>query len=315
MRLSSYVLSFCLHLAAFLLIWFWPASPLIKLDAPPVLISLVDGAPGGNRTPSPIQGQMGSPGEGPLAPTPPAPKAEIAAPEQQAIKEPAPRVAQPRQENTPKPPEPIKPELKPEPKEDATPIAEKKEKIEPPKPKEDKQPEPPKEKPKPTPKDQKDSKDQKGKDDPVAAALAQVKRNASSRADSGDRGNAVEQALAQAKRKAGGNRGGGGGEGDGPGGGGLGNLYMGQVMLAVRPNWGFATPGRANLRCVVKVRVDMEGAVLQAQILQGSGNAQYDSSAVNAVVRTGQAGLFPPPPSPEYTELDLVFTFDELMGR
>jgi Periplasmic component of the Tol biopolymer transport system len=37
MRLASYVLSFCLHAAIFLLIWFWPSSPPIKLDTPPVM--------------------------------------------------------------------------------------------------------------------------------------------------------------------------------------------------------------------------------------------------------------------------------------
>ena len=30
MRLASYVLSFCLHLAAFLLIWFWPSHPPVR---------------------------------------------------------------------------------------------------------------------------------------------------------------------------------------------------------------------------------------------------------------------------------------------
>ena len=148
----------------------------------------------------------------------------------------------------------------------------------------------------------------------MAAALQQA-RKASSRSESGDRGNAVEQALAQAKRRAGGNRGGGGGEGDGPGGGGLGDVYMGQVMLAVRPNWGFASAGRVNLRCVLNVRVDMQGRVQQATVTHSSGNAQYDSSAVNAVIRTSQSGQFPPPPSVEYSELEMVFTLDELMGR
>ena len=31
--------------------------------------------------------------------------------------------------------------------------------------------------------------------------------------------------------------------------------------------------------------------------------------------RTSRAGAFPPPPSEQYTELDLVFTLNELMGR
>ncbi|MBO4301516.1 MAG: TonB C-terminal domain-containing protein, partial [Desulfovibrio sp.] len=125
----------------------------------------------------------------------------------------------------------------------------------------------------------------------------------------------VEQALAQARRRAGGNRGGGGGEGEGPGGGGLGDVYMGQVMLAVRPNWGFASAGRINLRCVVNVKVDAQGKVQQTTITRSSGNAQFDASAVNAIVRTSQSGDFPPPPSSAYGDLDLVFTLDEMMGR
>ena len=132
MRLASYVLSFCLHAAIFLLIWFWPSSPPIKLDTPPVMISLVDGATGGNRTPSPILGHMGQPGDGPMAPTPPAPKSEVAAPERAEVKEPKPVPPQPKQDaaaevKKPEPkPEP-KPQPKPEPKEEAKPIAQKKE--------------------------------------------------------------------------------------------------------------------------------------------------------------------------------------------
>lgn len=322
MRLASYVLSFCLHAAIFLLIWFWPSHPPIKLDTPPVMISLVEGATGGNRTPSPILGHMGQPGDGPLAPTPPAPKAEVAAPERAEVKEPKPLPPQPKQEaaavKKPEPkPEP-KPQPKPEPKEEAKPIAAKKEDK--PKPKDEPKKEAAKDQKKPEPtkaeakKDAKESKDAKSNTDPVAAALQQA-RKATSRAESGDRGSAIEQALAQAQRHAGGNRGGGGGEGNGPGGGGLGDVYMGQVMLAVRPNWGFASAGRVNLRCVINVKVDAQGKVLQTAVTHGSGNSQFDASAVNAIIRTSQSGQFPPPPSADYSDLDLVFTLDELMGR
>ena len=323
MRLASYVLSFCLHAAIFLLIWFWPSSAPIKLDTPPVMISLVEGATGGNRTPSPILGHMGQPGDGPLAPTPPAPKAEVAAPERVEVKEPKPVPPQPKQDavavKKPEPkPEP-KPQPKPEPKEDAKPIAQKKEDK--PKPKEEPQKEAPKNQKKPEPpkaeakKDAKESKDAKSNVDPVAAALQQA-RKASSRADSGDRGNAVEQALAQAQRRAGGNRGGGGGEGTGPGGGGLGDVYMGQVMLAVRPNWGFTSASRLNLRCIINIKVDAQGKLLQNPVVtHSSGNAQFDASAASAIVRTANSGQFPPPPSADYGDLDLVFTLDELMGR
>ena len=148
----------------------------------------------------------------------------------------------------------------------------------------------------------------------MAEALRQA-RKASSRADSGDRGSAVERALGEARRNAGGHDGGGGGEGEGSGGGGLANVYLGEVMLAVRPNWAYASASRVNLACVVRVAVDLQGNVMLAEIERSSGNAQFDASAVNAVIRTNQAGLFPPPPSPEFLDLHLVFNMNELMGR
>lgn len=318
MRLASIFLSLAFHTVIILLIFFWPAPPPLRIQTPPMMISLVEGETGGARAPSPILGHTGEAGDGPIAPAPPAPKADIAAPEQ--IK--APDIQAPAPEEPPVParpepiqipekqPEPVKipeppreipkqPENKPEPKKPEP------KKPEPKKP-EPKKPEPPKPPQKPAPR--------KPQVDPVTAALQQA-RKATSRSESGDRGNAVEQALAQARRGASGTRGGGGGEGAGPGGGGLGDVYIGQVMLAVRPNWGYASPGRRSLACVVKVNVDMQGKVLNAAISQSSGNAQFDASAVNAVVRTGNAGQFPPPPNQDYTDLDLVFTLDEMMGR
>lgn len=327
MHLAALIISLCLHTGVFLLIFFWPASQPLRLSAPPMMISLVEGAPGGNMLPSPILGHVGEAGDGPVAPAPPAPKAEIAAPAREEIKGPdlqAPQQAEipapvkpepvPVPENKPEPvpvpeppkPEPPKPTPKPEPKPE--PKKEEPKKTEPKKP-EQKKPEPKKPEPKkPAPK-------KPAKVDPIAAALAQARRKASSRAESGDRGNAIEAALAQARRGASGTGGGGGGEGEGPGGGGLGDVYIGQVMLAVRPNWGFASSGRKSLACVVKVLVDLQGKVQRAEISQSSGNAQFDASAVNSIIRTSEAGDFPPPPNQDYTDLDLVFTLDEMMGR
>lgn len=323
MRVAPYLISLCLHAAVFLLIWFWPATPPVRLDSPPIMISLVEGAPGGNRAPSPILGHMGEATDGPLAPTPPAPMSEIAAPANERRPEPKPLQNPAPEKSTPQKPEPKaipiaakKPETpvaepkKPEPRRDEpAPRAKPEAKKEEPKKEAPKKETPKKEQPQKKP-----EKKAQPKSDPIADALRQA-RKASSRANSGDRGNAIEQALAQARKGAGGTRGGGGGEGDGPGGGGLGDVYMGQVMLAVRPNWGFASAGRLNLRCLVKVQVDMQGNVLQAVLSQSSGNAQYDASAINAVIRTGQAGQFPAPPSPQYRELDLIFNFNDLMGR
>ena len=315
MRLASYVISLCLHAAAFMLLWFWPASPPLDLNSPPVMISLVDAPLGGNRLPSPILGHQGKPADGPLAPSAPAPKNEVAAPAVKQSSEPKPQPA-PLREAAPQKAEPVKEAPKPVKAPDETKLLaeQKKEESKPAEKPADKKPEPRKpekkkeqDKPKPAPKPA-------PKPDPVAEALRQA-RKASSRADSGDRGSAVERALGEARRNAGGHDGGGGGEGEGSGGGGLANVYLGEVMLAVRPNWAYASASRVNLACVVRVAVDLQGNVMLAEIERSSGNAQFDASAVNAVIRTNQAGLFPPPPSPEFLDLHLVFNMNELMGR
>ena len=263
MPLASYVLSLCLHIGIILIIWLWPASKPLVYPEQPVMISLVDGAPGGNKEPSPILGPMGAKADGESAPAPAAKKAEVAQQEREETR--AAPIKAPKDERPMKKEEPKKPELKPAPKQEVQP----KEKAISPKKKDIKE-EPKKkdeEKPKPQAKPQEQKQDQKqktsGKDtkdsenkgaedkDAIASALNQARRKATSRtgSDSGG-GSSVEQALAQARKNAGGNRGGGGGEGSGPGGGGLHSVYLGQVMLAVRPNWGYASGSRANLQCI-----------------------------------------------------------------
>lgn len=328
MRLASYVLSLTLHLGLILAILFWPSPAPIKLDSMPVQISLVDGAMGGNRTPSPMLGPQGHKADK-IAPPMPAPqKSEVSPPAPTAQETP---VAQSKQ-NLQKPePQPTpKPKPQPEPEPEATPIADKK--------KPEKKPDPPKEEPKEAPKKEtkpepkKETKPEAKKEetkpkkeeakapeskkavDPVAEALAKAKA-ASSRESSPQRGTAVERALAEAKRKAGGAGGGGGGEGDGPGGGGIGDVYIGQVMLAVRPNWGFASASRSNLTCSVRVQVDAQGKVLRAELEASSGNSLFDTSAVNAVKKTGADGQFPVPPGPQYHDLILSFNLNEMAGR
>ena len=307
MNWASYLLSLCLHLAVFLLIMFWPSSPPVNLETPPVMISLVDGAPGGNRTPSSILGKMGKPTDGPKDVSPPAKKADAAAPERPEVKadptadkaRPVEAKPEPKVERKPEPKHEVKP--KPEPK-DATPVADKKDK----KKKEDKKKDDDK-------KPEKPKKDDKKKDDKKSTPKDDKKTD--KKADKPSKGDPVAAAMNQARRNAGGDGGGGGGEGDGPGGGGLNDVYMGQVMLAVRPNWSFTSATRLNLVCVVRVKVNLQGEVEKVDVTQSSGNAQYDSSAANAIWRTSRAGAFPPPPSEQYTELDLVFTLNELMGR
>ena len=329
MPLASYVLSLCLHVLIILIIWFWPAGkPLINLEQP-VMISLVAGAPGGNKTPSPILGPMGAKAEGEPAPAPAAQQADVAASEREATK--ASEIKAPKDEKPMLKEEPKKPELKPEPRKEPEP---KEKPVSPKKREEVRKPEPKKEeeKPKPEPKKpQEEKKDKKqttaGRDqksserkakedkDAIAGALNQARRKATSRGSSGSsQGSSVEQALAEARRNAGGNRGGGGGEGSGPGGGGLHSVYIGQVMLAVRPNWGYASASRRNLQCTVHITVSKQGEVKTTQVVQSSGNAQYDASCINAIMRTSKAGDFPPPPTPMYEELDIVFTLSDLRG-
>lgn len=328
MPLASYVLSLCLHIGIILIIWLWPASKPLVYPEQPVMISLVDGAPGGNKEPSPILGPMGAKADGESAPAPAAKKAEVAQQEREETR--AAPIKAPKDERPMKKEEPKKPELKPAPKQEVQPkekaISPKKKDIkEEPKKKDEEKPKPqakPQEqkqdqKQKTSDKDTKDSENKGAEDkDAIASALNQARRKATSRtgSDSGG-GSSVEQALAQARKNAGGNRGGGGGEGSGPGGGGLHSVYLGQVMLAVRPNWGYASGSRANLQCTVHITVTAAGQVQTAQIVASSGNAQYDASCVNAIWRTSKAGDFPPPPTPMYHELDIVFTLNEMRGR
>lgn len=308
MPLATYILSLCLHIAVILLIWLWPVgSPLIDMTKP-VQISLVEGDPGGNKTPSPILGPMGEKGEGEPAPSAPAEKAEVAAHEREEVKaapDPAKALPVPLEEPKkaePKPKPKPEPEPKPEPKKE---VAKKPEpKKEQPKKEQPKKEQPKKEQPKKAKREQ--------EEDPIKAALNQAKRKATSRAESGDRGSSVERALAEARKKSSGNRGGGGGEGSGPGGGGLHSVYIGQVMLAVRPNWGYASATRQNLQCTIVIDVSAQGEVQDCVVVRSSGNVQYDSSCVNAIMRTSRAGDFPPPPSPEYQSLEMVFTLNEL---
>ena len=328
---GSYFFSILLHLALALLIFLWPSSPPVRLDQPMMQISVNMGAPGGNRMASPVLGPQGKPMPTKAAPQP-APAEQAASAVPVAREDTVQPKAEPKKESQPKP----KP--KPEPKPDEVALAQKKQ---PKKPK-DEEEEEPKEKPKEKPKDdgKKDKKEasenakktddkakpakesDKKKDgvDPskaLADALNDAKKKAGTSRGTKEKGgkSSVAGALADFQKSAGGAGGGGGGEGDGPGGGGLNDVYMGQVMLAVRPNWSFTSATRLNLVCVVRVKVNLQGEVEKVDVTQSSGNAQYDSSAANAIWRTSRAGAFPPPPSEQYTELDLVFTLNELMGR
>ncbi|MEG1610043.1 MAG: cell envelope integrity protein TolA [Bilophila sp.] len=327
MHFGSYSISILLHVGLALLVLLWPSSPPLKLDQPMMQISLTMGAPGGNKLPSAVLGPQGRPNPSQAAPKP--------APAQEASG----AVPVPREDTVQPKPEPQRESRpKPQPKPDAVAIAEKKEKKKPETPKDDPEEEAPK--PKEKPKEKQPDKPTKAKEsdkptkakvepskpsdvkkagkapssqDALKAALADAAKQAGPR-KSRTGSTSIAGALADFEKtsKSAGQGGGGGGEGDGPGGGGIYDVYAGMVILAVRPNWSMPTYSRTVLVVQVKVKVDPRGEVLDCSIARSSGRAEFDASAVNAVVRTK---VLPPPPTPDQQEMVLTFNSQEMMGK
>lgn len=335
MRIESIILSLLLHVCVVVLALFWPGDPPVDLQRQSYQVSLVMGAPGGEELPSPVLGPRPE-----NAPTPqpdqgaPLPEARPeAVPELPAVPEtppePAPQPDLPAPVEipdlppvaVPAPPEPEKPETpapkEPEktPKEEPAPQPEKTEaKKEEPKKEEPKKEEPKKEQPK---------KDEPKKETPKPAtppakrqpqrsaldeALADVRREANAKQTS-----SAARALEELARSTGsGGVGGGGGSGSGPGGGGIYDVYVGQVILAVQPNWSMPTYSRENLVVAVRIKLAPDGSVLDCRIEQGSGRPDFDASAVNAVLRTKR---LPPPPTPAQQDLIINFNAQQLAGR
>ena len=106
--------------------------------------------------------------------------------------------------------------------------------------------------------------------------------------------------------------GGGAGDGDGPGGGGIYDVYVAQVILAVQPNWSMPVYSRSNMVVQVRIQLDPHGKVLDCKVEKSSGRPEFDASAVNAVVRTGN---LPAPPTPAQQDLLISFNSQQMMGR
>lgn len=302
MHFGSYFTSLLLHSLVLLAVVFWPASTPVRLDQPALQISMTLGAPGGDMLPSPVLGHQTAPepSEAVAKPAPPEPEA-AAVPKAEAVQTPEPpqpeapaRPAPPQPEAVaiPQQPEPEKPREEPKPKAPEKP-------KEQPKPKE---PEKPKEKPAPKDPPKKNDKAKppaKKPEDALKAALADARnktKNASSRSP-------VSGALKDLQRAAG-EQGGGGGSGSGPGGGGLYDVYMGQVITAIRPNWNMAVYSRQNLVVDIWIKISPTGEILDSRVERSSGRAEFDGSAVNAVRRTRQ---LPPPPTADQQELIVSF--------
>ena len=293
MRLASFVISLCLHAGFVLLVLFWPSPALHKSPPQAMTVSLVDGLPGGNRTPSPILGPQGSPAQEqtpppPSEPTKAPPPLVATPPPQEAVPIPIDTTPQPKLE-----PPALAPKPPPEP--DVLPADKKKE--------EQKKPESSKEEDnKSEPKKQEPLKPAPSRPDPVKAALDKARAEVKSiPGEVKVKPNAVAQALAAARKHSGGHSGGGGGEGEG---GGIGEVYGAQIRMAVQPNWHWPAQAKGNLSVDLYLKLDATGRVLDVRVEESSGNAVFDSSAVSAVRVTH---VLPPPPSPAYREIVLSF--------
>ncbi len=315
-NLVGYSLSLMLHTAVLAAVFFWPSAPRVDPARPAMQISLSLGAPGGDKLVSAVLGKQGSMPDrpeakpldaardaqkAPAAPmsrpqTPVSTPAAVQAPSRPAPKpeaRPAP-ASQSEAVRLPRPDTAVEPESRPVPKPE-------------PEKKTDSKAEP-KSEPKTAPKPEKKSEQARKPDKParpsgsdaVRRALASSRREAAS---------PVAGALSDLRQEA---TGGGAGEGDGPGGGGLNDVYAGQVILAVRPNWSMATYSRTPLTALVRVRLDAQGTVLDASLERSSGRPDFDASTVNAVIRTKK---LPKPPTKAQQDLLLTFNSLELAGR
>lgn len=306
MRIESIILSLLLHGGVLALMLFWPGDTPVDLQRQSYQVSLVMGAPGGEELPSPVLGARpektpdpqpergadlpdAQPDAAPELPAlpemPPVPDAQpdLPAPVELPDRTPA---AVP----IPSEPEEPKPQKKPEPD------------------KKNGETEPKKEAPKPAPPPREQKKPRRSA---LEDALADVRRETSR----GGKQNAssAARALEELARETGsGGVGGGGGSGSGPGGGGIYDVYVGQVILAVQPNWSMPTYSRENLVAGVRIRLAPDGGVLDCRIEQSSGRPDFDASAVNAVLRTKK---LPPPPTPAQQDLLINFNAQQLAGR
>ena len=345
MRISSLFLSILLHLAVLAFILYVPLRPPLDITRPVYQVSLVMGAPGGEKLPSPVLGARPPVTGKQVASTEaaPSPKAEPAPtpkPEEIPVTTPEPR-PEPKPEPQPEPkqdpvqiPQQPKPETKPEPKPEPQP--EKKPEPQPekkPDPKPEKKPEPqpekkpeptPEKKPEPTPEKKPEQKpaqkpaqkEQPKRDsgkDALADALAAARKQARSNTTGTGSGTSASRALADLEKQVGRTGvGGGGGEGDGPGGGGIYDVYVAQVILAIQPNWSMPTYSRNNMVVQVRIKLDKQGNVLDCRIERSSGRPEFDASAINAVIRTK---TLPPPPTPAQQDLVVSFNSQQMMGR
>jgi len=75
--------------------------------------------------------------------------------------------------------------------------------------------------------------------------------------------------------------------------------FIAQMQAKVERNWINPLSGQSGLECVIRVRLNQEGKVLLAQVVQGSGNPVFDRSVEAAVLK---ASPLPLPKDPTIME-------------
>ena len=289
MQPVGFLISLILHTLLLLAIIFWPQIPPKKINTERYLVSMVIGEMGGENLPSPVAGMRPPKEQTPSVMPDSQPQAEesvkqasnaVETPKESPKEMPA-ATPIPKDDPKPEPPKEIAEAPKPEPKKEP-----------------EKKPEPKKEQPKT------DTKKDKPKSNSINEALKEAKKQEKSKG-----GSALSNALAELQEME---MGGGGGTGSGNGRRGIYDVYAAQVILAVQPNWSMPTYSRQNLVVQVRIRLDISGTVLSAEIVEGSGRADFDASAVNAVLRTK---VLPKPPTKEQQDLIISFNALELAGN
>lgn len=276
MQQIGFLASIILHTLILVGIIFWPESEPKKINSERYLVSMVIGEMGGENLPSPVAGVRPPNDKKPNIAPEPVKKFEENT-QSQAVNTPSKETVKDMPDATPIP---KKPEQKPKPDKEAVPS----------------------EKPKPVSKPNKPNKPKKPqKNNAVQNALKDANQKTSSSA---------LDALAEFQEMQ--EAGGGGGTGTGNGGGGIYDVYAAQVILAVQPNWKMPTYSRQNLVVQVRIKLDIAGNVMNASIEESSGRADFDASAVNAVLRTK---TLPKPPTKEQQDLIISFNSLELAGN
>jgi colicin import membrane protein len=93
--------------------------------------------------------------------------------------------------------------------------------------------------------------------------------------------------------------------------GGTEKVYGALVRNRIQANWRFPDLGQdKDLTATVRIRIDAQGTILDQFMQEPSGNAQFDSSVLRAIARTGQ---LQPPPNPDLRTVRITFHLQDMM--